>query len=227
MRTEQELDSLMQECFDTIQGAQIYDELRRLLSLLNRLDIKSVLEIGSESGGTVCVWVKMFNPLALFTLDLNSYGHVAGKTDEMEKRWQAWLRPSQRLVATWGDSHLPETKVAVMKKMQSNGVEKVDFLYIDGDHTEDGVTKDYEMYKDLVKPGGIIVFHDIHEYPSRKVDTPNTPLVGVYRFWERLKGPAVDMFDNRHYHKGLRPNFMEICHDCTKQSSFGFGILFV
>ena len=227
MRTEPELDQLMEDCFKEIQGAQIYDELRRLLSLLNRLDIHNVLEIGSESGGTVRVWSKMFNPLNLFTLDLNSYGHAAGKTAAMEDKWKTWLEPYQRLEATWGDSHKLETKDTVVAKMKSVGVGKVDFLYIDGDHTEAGVEKDYEMYKDLVRSGGIIVFHDIHEYPTRKENTPNTPLVGVYRFWERLKGPAVDMFENRHYHRGLRPNFMEICHDCTKQSSFGFGILFL
>ena len=34
-----------------------------------------------------------------------------------------------------------------------------DFLFIDGDHT--GVGRDYEMYRDLVRPGGLIAFHDI------------------------------------------------------------------
>lgn len=39
--------------------------------------------------------------------------------------------------------------------------EKVDFLFIDGDHSEFGAYTDYENYKHLVKEGGLIFFHDI------------------------------------------------------------------
>jgi predicted O-methyltransferase YrrM len=35
-----------------------------------------------------------------------------------------------------------------------------DLLFIDGDHSHDGVLSDFNIYKDLVKPGGYIVFDD-------------------------------------------------------------------
>jgi predicted O-methyltransferase YrrM len=38
---------------------------------------------------------------------------------------------------------------------------KVDFLFIDADHSYEGVKKDFEMYSPLVRKGGIIAFHDI------------------------------------------------------------------
>jgi hypothetical protein len=36
-------------------------------------------------------------------------------------------------------------------------------LFIDGDHTYKGVKMDFEMYQELVKPGGFIVFDDYHD----------------------------------------------------------------
>jgi predicted O-methyltransferase YrrM len=38
---------------------------------------------------------------------------------------------------------------------------QLDFLFIDGDHSYEGVKKDFEMYSPLVRKGGIIAFHDI------------------------------------------------------------------
>ena len=54
---------------------------------------------------------------------------------------------------------------------------KVDFLFIDGDHSHEGVKKDFEMYSPLVRKGGIIAFHDIvpFGYPT------------LHKFWNEVK----------------------------------------
>jgi len=54
------------------------------------------------------------------------------------------------------------------------------FLFIDGDHTYEGVKKDFEMYSPLVKKDEIIAFHDI---------VPHPPEIGceVSRFWNEIK----------------------------------------
>jgi predicted O-methyltransferase YrrM len=57
----------------------------------------------------------------------------------------------------------------------------VDFLFVDGDHEYEGVVKDYELYAPLVRPGGLIAFHDI-------VPGDEEVVGGVPRFWEELKG---------------------------------------
>jgi len=36
----------------------------------------------------------------------------------------------------------------------------LDLLFIDGDHSYEGVKADWEAYKDFLKPGSIVVFHD-------------------------------------------------------------------
>ena len=37
----------------------------------------------------------------------------------------------------------------------------VDYLFIDGDHAYTSVQADYEAFKSLVRPGGVIGFHDV------------------------------------------------------------------
>ena len=40
-----------------------------------------------------------------------------------------------------------------------------DFLFIDGDHTYEGVKTDFEMYSPLVRQGGLVALHDICKHP--------------------------------------------------------------
>jgi predicted O-methyltransferase YrrM len=37
---------------------------------------------------------------------------------------------------------------------------KVDMCYVDGDHSYDGVVQDIRVWRELVKPGGVLLFHD-------------------------------------------------------------------
>jgi predicted O-methyltransferase YrrM len=50
-----------------------------------------------------------------------------------------------------------------------------DFLFIDGDHTYQGVKQDFQMYSPLVKKGGIVAFHDIvKQYACKNEKTTRT-----------------------------------------------------
>ena len=60
------------------------------------------------------------------------------------------------------------------------GDREVDFVFIDGDHTYEGVKQDFEMYSPLVKDGGIVAFHDIVAHP---VETG----CEVNRLWDEIK----------------------------------------
>jgi len=66
----------------------------------------------------------------------------------------------------------------------------VDFLFIDGDHSTEGVTKDFNNYSSLVRPGGILVF-DNYQDPAykgriaaaiRKIDRTDWITVGQYGY---------------------------------------------
>ena len=56
--------------------------------------------------------------------------------------------------------------------------ESVDLLHIDGMHTYQAVQEDFTNWYPKVRPGGIILFHDIE---ARQMD------FGVWRFWAELE----------------------------------------
>jgi len=74
-----------------------------------------------------------------------------------------------------GDSHSEEVSARVKHITQS-----LDVLFIDGDHTYEGVKHDFLSYSPLIRRGGIVAFHDIAEHPEKAGgDVP--------RFWNALK----------------------------------------
>lgn len=56
--------------------------------------------------------------------------------------------------------------------------DSIDLLHIDGYHTHDAVRADFEHWYPRVKPGGIVLFHDI---AARLLD------FGAWRFWSELE----------------------------------------
>lgn len=67
--------------------------------------------------------------------------------------------------------------------------DSIDLLHIDGLHTYDAVAEDFATWYPKVKPGGIILFHDIK---ARLKD------FGVWRFWDELKDDHEQVFEFRH-----------------------------
>lgn len=72
-----------------------------------------------------------------------------------------------------GNSH----DISIFEQVKSLS-SQVDILFIDGDHTYNGVIKDYYMYEKLVKSGGYIVFDDYNDrIHSPEVKTAVTYIV--------------------------------------------------
>jgi predicted O-methyltransferase YrrM len=149
------------------------------------------MEIGSWQGGTLFVWSQLSVDNAhLISLDLNR----VGDSSELVKRFQGFMKPGQSLVCLRQDSHLPASLEAVKTALTGR---ELDFLFIDGDHTFDGVKQDFEMYSRFVKPGGWIAFHDIIENPAQ-------PDYGVPAYWRELRDKyhCVEFVDERNPLKG-------------------------
>jgi predicted O-methyltransferase YrrM len=72
--------------------------------------------------------------------------------------YRAFASRKQRIRLLRADSHEARTLEAARAALERR---PVDVLFIDGDHTYEGVRRDFEMYKSLVRDGGVIAFHDI------------------------------------------------------------------
>ena len=60
--------------------------------------------------------------------------------------------------------------------------QSIDLLHIDGTHTYEGVSSDFKTWFPKVRPGGVILFHDICVRSSE-----DHPDFGVWKLWEKLK----------------------------------------
>jgi predicted O-methyltransferase YrrM len=71
----------------------------------------------------------------------------------------------------------------------------VDVLFIDGDHSYEGVRQDFLDYADLLRPRSLLVFHDIVEdYRTRYGITTGSWVGGVPRFWREVRSAAPSTF---------------------------------
>jgi predicted O-methyltransferase YrrM len=118
-----------------------------LVEEVSSINPKRILEIGSSHGGTLWFWDKLAKDGQVVSLNFNVEHSVT----------MDFSSAASELSCLWMNSHASETLEVVKNIFQG----EIDFLFIDGDHFYEGVKSDYEMYSPLVRPGGIIAFHDI------------------------------------------------------------------
>jgi predicted O-methyltransferase YrrM len=158
--------------------------------------IRNVVEIGTLKGGTATLWHELCDGV-IISVDLP--GGRWGGADHNLFTEQAWHRNTmlqsrlERFRGVLGDSRSPVTVNAVRHALNGpnwgnapdpvRNEQLIDLLFIDGDHSFDGVAADYVNYSWLVRPGGVIAFHDVLDTPIHRRDG-----VDVKRFWDALPG---------------------------------------
>lgn len=156
-------------------------EFQRLVELLLDRPPTSVLEIGTAEGGAWYAFAQCATPDAVMvSVDL------ADELDEPRvpvRLLEAYCQPGQTPVMIRADSQLAATR----DQAEAACPEGYDFLFIDGDHTLPAVTRDHELYAPLVKPGGLVAFHDIVEPTVRQLHYQRPTEVDL--FWDALDKP--------------------------------------
>lgn len=156
----EELVSLIFKCnHPTLRPYQNKEELTALVRDVRALRPQTVLEIGTAQGGTLFLWTRLAQADAVIvSLDLPGGKFGGGYPARRATIYRRFSGKGQKLHLLRRDSHSPAT---LEKTKQLFSGRPVDLLFIDGDHTYEGVKKDWEMYSPLVRPGGMIAFHDI------------------------------------------------------------------
>jgi predicted O-methyltransferase YrrM len=165
---------------EQLVASQKYDELVAFLAKMRDLRPRRVCEIGTSAGGTLYAFTRVAAPDAvIIAVDLV----LPAPTRHLRARLG---RESQTIVGIEGDSREPATKQAVERAL---GGEPLDVLFIDGDHSYDGVRSDFELYGPLVREGGLIGIHDINEDYSTRHGRQTPSVSGdVPRFWREVTG---------------------------------------
>jgi predicted O-methyltransferase YrrM len=174
----QDLDSLIDVAFSftaagrRLEPLQIRSEITNLLSVVSSLRPRAMLEIGTAHGGTLLLWAAVADPCAtILSLDF------AGYAKWMVPLFNSFARDKQRIELVQADSHELSTQKSVEGMLEGS---ELDFVFIDGDHSYQGVKQDFQMYCSLVRPGGLVAFHDIVRHP------PSTGCE-VGKFWDEIK----------------------------------------
>lgn len=185
MEAEDSLDDILDTVLDVKPGyppyhlyaSQIRNEIESLATLVEKEKPRNVLEIGTARGGTFYIWSRYFNTIdKIISLDLPD-GRFGGGYNEKKTNIFQEFAPSNDMYFVRDNSHQKETYERVSHIVDGS----VDFLFIDGDHTYEGVKKDFYMYSELVSKGGIIALHDIVTHPDEI-----NPDCNVDQFWEEL-----------------------------------------
>jgi cephalosporin hydroxylase len=151
------------------------EEVLWLLELLEQLRPRTVVEIGTDEGGTLLLWTRVAAPDALFVaVDARPLG-MLGRFSAYAVVRRGLARGQQHIELVMPADSQSEATVERVRGL--TGDRPVDFLFIDGDHSYEGVKRDFEPWGPLVRPGGIIAFHDM------KPDHPD----GVPQLWAELK----------------------------------------
>jgi len=184
-----------------IKPSQIKEEFLGLLGLVRKRKPKVLMEIGTNMGGSLYMLAKAApEDATIISIDLPGGKYGGGYPLWKMPLYRSFARAKQGIHLIRGDSH----KAGTLEKAKGMlAGRKVDFLFIDADHSYAGVKRDFEMYGPLVANGGVIAFHDIVVHPMGAY-------CDVNRFWARIK--------RSHRH-------VEMVKDWG-QRGFGIGVIF-
>lgn len=199
---EESFEALYRMAGEAFGITQVPFEIETLLERVRALEPKVVVEIGTHKGGNSFLFCHALrSPELLVGLDLNVQNAA---------KLRYFTRPGQRYVALHGNSQVVEQRRRLERVL---GGRSVDFLFIDGDHSYDGVRADYELYAPLVRPGGLIAFHDIIPDHGTRFGRDTGCWTGeVFRFWGEVMQRYVSV---------------EELVDDPDQDGFGIGVLHV
>lgn len=158
--------TMVNNCFTQ----QVYDEILHLAYFLKGFQPHNMLEVGCK-GGT----------FSLFS-QLSTGKKVGVDIDvqyEVNVNFSA-INDPENTHFICGNSQTQETLDKVKSICPS-----FDFIFIDGDHTYEGVSRDFHLYKQVLSKKGVMVFHDID--PNHRLRGGGDAAGGeAYKFWQDL-----------------------------------------
>ncbi len=153
-------------------------------ALIRNIKPVSILCIGSRTGYIPAI-------LSVACKD-NFSGHVdfvdAGfDRDDKKNNWSGigfWKKiDAKKHFSKLGLSSYISTYVMTTKEFATTYPKKrYQYIYVDGNHSYEGVKLDYSLFWPMLTNGGFMVFHDVHVKWTK-----NLGKFGVWKLWRELK----------------------------------------
>ena len=159
--TQNSLDMVRQIANDVPTFHHHYHILYDIANTFGENKINYV-EVGAYAGGSSCLMLQRLNTTVI-SIDL---GEPIPKGQVFENIIN-YKNNSNYYKYIQGNSQIIETKNKVIEELNKSRVlgytNKIEILFIDGDHSYTGAMADFNMYSDLVKVGGYVVFDDYRD----------------------------------------------------------------
>jgi predicted O-methyltransferase YrrM len=147
---------ITQKISDEMSGKTFHHHYHILYDIINLYPEEynvNYVEIGCYAGGSACLVLQRKNT-NVYSIDL---GHPISP-DIAIKNVNNFNTSDNLYEYIKGNSQSEETL-----KTLKNFIDHIDVLFIDGDHTLNGVKLDFNIYSPMVKSGGYIVFDDYND----------------------------------------------------------------
>lgn len=124
--------------------------LNTLQRILDSVNVQNVVEIGVARNGSRSFTHKLIQ---------NKKGIYCG----IDIEDKSFLNDSQNNIHTIKKNSFNQTEIR--KFFKKINLKSVSVLFIDGDHSVNGVINDW-LYTDLLEPKGVVVLHDTNHHPG-------------------------------------------------------------
>ncbi len=157
---------------------QVPEEYAQLLLLLKEKQPKTYLELGIGNGGsfaTACFFMQESLSMA-DAVDCLAYRNMG--IGQCEEEIMSFITP---LVSKGYDVkfHNATTDNYFKRKIDAYGF---DIIFIDADHSYEGVKKDFVNAQKHINDGGLIIFHDI----------ASQACPGIMKIWSEIKSQSQE-----------------------------------
>lgn len=183
---KEKLDNKMIWVLDRVMNQQLKGDFVDLCNKFYEKDRPVIMEIGTYYGATLACFITMQMESGCEDPIIISVDNASYPVKRNENVYKTTIINSLKNIGCSvdnlhlmvADSHTKECEDTVVGILNGR---KIDFLFIDGDHSYEGVKKDFEIFSKYVAVGGIIAFHDVYALFN---DNKN---VGVRNFWNEIK----------------------------------------
>jgi predicted O-methyltransferase YrrM len=187
--TKESLD-IVEKISNEMEGNTFHHHYHILFDLAQEFNTQHInyVEIGCYAGGSACLMLQRPSTNVI-SIDL---GYPISP-DIVQKNINKFNKLNNFYTYLQGNSQTIE-----MVNQLTNIIDNINILFIDGDHSYQGVINDFSLYHDLVKPGGYIVFDDYNDSQySPEVNLAVNDIVKQFSTQYKIIGTIPNLYNAR------------------------------
>jgi len=187
--TKESLD-IVKKISNEMEGNTFHHHYHILFDLAQEFNTQHInyVEIGCYAGGSACLMLQRPSTNVI-SIDL---GYPISP-DIVQKNINKFNKLNNFYTYLQGNSQTIEMVIQL-----TNIIDNINILFIDGDHSYQGVINDFSLYHDLVKPGGYIVFDDYNDSQySPEVNLAVNDIVKQFSTQYKIIGTIPNLYNAR------------------------------